>query len=131
MHAEASGARRRDSVKARRICFEAHRTTNHIGRTILICHLNGCIIDPVRNPWRADHIRRWAEDGEDTPENLFPICERCDREDKAPKDTSAVAKGKRMGERHFGIRRATGFRKVPPGYKYDWKQRRVVKVEEE
>src|SRR5688572_4282625 len=89
--------RRRDSVKARRICFEAHRWQNAAGQWRLTCHHKGCEIDPIiRTSWRADHIRRWAEGGEDTAENLHPICTACDVTEKAPHDTSEVAKGKRV-----------------------------------
>lgn len=87
--------RRRDSVKARRICFDAHKWANAAGQWRLTCHRCKIVIDPIRkNSWRADHIRRWAEDGEDTPENLWPICVPCDVQFKAPHDTSEVAKGK-------------------------------------
>jgi 5-methylcytosine-specific restriction endonuclease McrA len=87
--------RRRDSVKARRICFDAHKWANAAGQWRLTCHRCKIVIDPIRkNSWRADHIRRWAEGGEDTPENLWPICVPCDVQFKAPHDTSEVAKGK-------------------------------------
>jgi hypothetical protein len=89
--------RRRDSVKARRICFEAHKWQNEAGQWRLTCHHKKCVIDPIRRDrWRADHIRRWAEGGEDTPENLRPICVHCDVTEKAPHDTREVAKGKRV-----------------------------------
>jgi hypothetical protein len=87
--------RHRDSVKARRICFEAHKWQNAAGRWRLTCHLCKGDIDPIlKNSWRADHIRRFAEDGEDTPDNLWPIHVSCDVEIKQPHDTSEVAKGK-------------------------------------
>ena len=122
-------ARRRDSVKARRICFETHKWKDHLGRWRLTCHLNKCAIDPARDKWRADHIRRWAQDGEDTPENLWPICKHCDQTEKAPEDTSEIAKGKRVYERHYGIRRPEGFYK-PEGARFDWKKRRYVRPTE-
>lgn len=115
----------RDSTRARRICFDAHKFTGPLGRPIMRCHLCKGFIDPVRDKWRADHIRRYAEGGEDTPENLHPIHEACDVEFKAPNDTREVAKGKRMGNKHFGIERTRStFRRKPPGAKYDWAQGR-------
>ena len=96
-------APKRDSTKARRICFDTHKKTDDRG-VHMICHLHGCRIDPIRTRWRADHIRRHAEGGLETAENLWPICEICDREDKAPDDTSEVAKGKRVYEQNYGIR---------------------------
>lgn len=98
----------RDSTRARRICFDAHKQTDPQGRIYMVCHLNKCIIDPVRKRWRADHIRRHAEGGEDTPENLWPICEECDINFKAPNDTTEVAKGKRVSDQHFGIKVSRG-----------------------
>lgn len=87
--------RHRDSVRARRICYETHRWENEAGRWRLTCHLCKGAVDPIRRgDWRADHIRRWAEGGEDTPENLWPICTPCDVKRKAPHDTREVAKGK-------------------------------------
>src|SRR5262245_33516975 len=88
--------RSRDSVRARRICFDAHKWQNAAGQWRLTCHVRKCEHDPLRrDSRRADHIRRWAEDGEDTPENLWPICVACDSV-KAPNDTREVAKGKRV-----------------------------------
>lgn len=121
-------ARPRNSTRARRICFDAHRTTDHLGRTILICHLNKCVIDPVRDEWRADHIRRHADDGEETAENLLPICKVCDVEEKAPQDTREVAKRKRIADRHYGIKRSSrGFRRRPEGFRFDWNIGRYVR----
>jgi 5-methylcytosine-specific restriction endonuclease McrA len=116
--------RHRDSVKARRICFETHRWQNEAGQWRLTCHVCKTAIDPIRrNSWRSDHIRRWAEGGEDTPENLWPICTICDAK-KAPQDTREVAKGKRVRDSiYVGKRssrslpgsRGTGIRKRMSG----------------
>lgn len=101
--------RHRDSVKARRIVYETQRWLNAAGQWRLTCHHKGCIIDPIRkNAWRADHIRRWAEGGEDTPENLRPICVNCDVTEKAPHDTSEVAKGKRVRDSLYVKNRPKG-----------------------
>lgn len=104
-----SEKRSRDSTRARRICFHAHAWKNHLGHIRLTCHLNKCIIDPVRTRWRADHIKRHANGGEDTPENLWPICERCDIEEKAPDDAREIAKGKRVHDRHYNIKQSSGW----------------------
>lgn len=108
--------RHRNSTKARRICFEHHRQFDEAGRAFMICCCGrglrpscGQRIDPVRDPWRADHgIKPWSEGGEDTPENLFPVLERCDREKSAPEDASRIAKNKRIHDRHYGIKRSSG-----------------------
>lgn len=125
-----SHKRNRDSVKARRICFDAHKWLNHLGHVRLTCHYCKLPIDPIKDRWRADHIHRFAEGGQDTAENLFPIHERCDADHKAPNDVREIAKGKRVRDRHYGIKRSSGtFRKAPPGFKYDWSARRYVKEE--
>ena len=110
---------RRDSTNARRICFDTHRQTDDRG-VFMICHLNKCRIDPIRTRWRADHIRRHAEGGEDTKENLWPICEACDLQFKAPKDATEVAKGKRVKDRHYGIKKAS--RPMPGSKASGWKK---------
>ena len=104
--------RPRDSTRARRICVDAHKWVGPLGRWFLTCHRCRSAIDLVRSPdgWRADHIRRFAEGGEDTAKNLLPICLACDAGigGKAADDTSEVAKGKRVRDRHLGIRRRKG-----------------------
>lgn len=120
--------RRRDSVKARRICFETHKWANEAGQWRLTCHLNGCVIEPIRTEsWRADHIRRWAEGGEDTPENLRPICTVCDVTEKAPKDTREVAKGKRVRDATYIGRRSS--RPMPGSKRSGWRKRMDGTVE--
>jgi hypothetical protein len=122
----------RNSTKARRICFEAHKIQGLFTPWLLMCHRCKLMIDPVREKWRADHIIRHAEGGKETAENLWPICLTCDTgtEGKAAEDTRTVAKGKRNADRHFGIRRGTGFRKPPEGMKYDWSAGRYVRKDE-
>jgi hypothetical protein len=110
----------RNSVEARRICFNTHRREDKMG-IFLVCHECGGRISPATEPWRADHIHRHAEGGKETAGNLWPIHTRCDSgpDGKAARDTSAVAKGKRVMEKHFHIREKKGFYK-PKGAKYDW-----------
>lgn len=122
--------RRRDSVKARRICFETHRWEDKAGKWRLTCHVCKCTIDPIRRgDWRADHIRRWAEGGEDTPENIWPICIGCDVTEKAPNDTREVAKGKRVRDATYIKKPGRSRLRKPPGTKFDWSAGRYVKIE--
>lgn len=121
--------RRRDSTKARRICFDAHRFDDHLGRPRLRCHFNGCIIDPVKDEWRADHvITPWANGGEDTPENLAPICKRCDVTEKAPEDTRRIHKGRRIRDKHFHLEVKRKKQWSMPGWKYNWSTGRKEKI---
>ena len=94
---------KRDSTKARRICFDTHKQTDDRG-VFMVCHLNKCRIDPIRSEWRADHIRRHAEGGLETADNLWPICKVCDQKEKAPDDAREVAKGKRVHDQTYGIK---------------------------
>ena len=93
----------RNSTRARKICFETHSRSLE-GRTVLDCHICTLIMDVVIDRWEADHIRRHAEGGTDHPDNLYPICVPCHRI-KSARDTTEVAKGKRYGQKHVGIRR--------------------------
>lgn len=99
----------RNSVRARRICFDTHRKWDANGRTYMLCSCGcGQEFNPAMTPWRADHGARWAEGGKDVPENLWPIIEACDagKGKKAAQDTSEVAKGKRVAAKHYGIKRS-------------------------
>lgn len=109
----------RNSVKARRICFDAHRKQDAMG-VHLVCHICSGRIAPGRDPWEADHIRRHAEGGEETAENLWPAHEACHAE-KSRGDASEVAKGKRVAARHYGIRRTS--RPMPGSRQSRWKRK--------
>lgn len=114
----------RDSTKCRRIVVETHAVKNPSGRLVLFCHCCGAVIDVIKDTrrWRADHIRRYAEGGQDTPDNLFPICLDCDtgKDGKAAHDAREVAKGKRVIDKHLGIRTKRPF----PKHKDPWGKER-------
>jgi hypothetical protein len=126
-------ARQRDSVKARRVCFERYSSRDKLG-VFLVCAVCHVRVDPVRKPgsWRADHYPiRWSQGGTDTADNLRVICLTCDAGPggKAAEDTSQVAKAKRCFEKHVGIRRKKGFYK-PKGAKFDWSRGTYTKETE-
>lgn len=99
----------RNSTKARRICVDTHVWFNLLGRKCLTCHVCKGTIEIWCKPWawRADHIKRHAEGGQETAENLWPICTGCDagKDGKAAEDTRTVAKGKRIADKADGVRR--------------------------
>ena len=97
---------KRNSTRDRRICFDAHKTTNSSGRTVLVCHVCGGEIDIVRGEeWEADHIARHAEGGESTPQNLWPAHVGCHLK-KSKVDNREVKKGVRIAEKATGVRRS-------------------------
>lgn len=51
-----------------------------------------------------DHVRRWAENGDNRPQNLQPL-PRAEHREKSRKDTTEVAKGKRFGSAHLEFQR--------------------------
>lgn len=62
----------RNSTRARRICWNTHRTVHTLtGAQVMICHECKQYIDPIRDQWRA-------EGGQETPDNLWPIHISCD-----------------------------------------------------
>ena len=113
----------RNSVRARRVCFDTHRKQDENGRVYMMCSC-GCEqrFNPATTAWRADHGARWAEDGKDTPENLWPIIEACDRAKKSPQDTSEIAKGKRWKDKHYGITRS---KRPMPGSRASGEKKRM------
>lgn len=112
---------RRDSTRARRICLATHIKRDAAGE-FMICHCCKTRFDPKRDAWRADHWPiRWADGGKDEPGNLWPILERCDRETKARQDTREVAKGKRIVEKRYGVRRIS--RPMPGSRRSPWKRK--------
>lgn len=92
----------------------------------MVCHDCGVRLDPAIDRWEADHIRRHAEGGDDSPENVWPICVPCHR-DKSKLDTTAVAKGKRCGAKRNGIKRAK--RPMPGSLGSGWRKRMDGTVE--
>lgn len=92
-----------------------------------VCILCGLKIDGVREKWIIEHKRALVLGGEDTDANCGPAHESCRRvKDKA--DLASGAKAKRMKARHLGIKKRSTFPKLPPGYRFDWRTRRPIKI---
>lgn len=94
----------RNSTRDRRICFEAHKREDAAGK-YLICYLCQIKIRPATEEWEADHIRRHAEDGGSTGENLWPVHVKCHKVKTNTVDKKEIAKGKRVKDKVFGIRK--------------------------
>jgi len=111
--------------RARRDCFDAHKKVDETGRIYLVCYLCSGRIDPAREKWEAEHTLRKTLNGSDHPSNVLPAHEACHKP-KTAKDIAENSKGKRVSERHFGIKRSRGFYK-PKGMKFDWGSKRYVR----
>lgn len=93
-------SRRPSSTKARRDCFDANKWADAAGKIWLTCHLCGQPIDPVRQTWEAEHPTPHANGGIE----VLPAHTSCHRP-KTARDVSSIAKGKRVSDFHFGIKR--------------------------
>ena len=108
--------RRAMSASRRLRIWEAHKG---------ICCLCSAPIDGVREPWIVEHVRALGLGGADDDANCAPAHERCRRE-KDRADVPAIAKAKRIKQRHLGIKKPTKFRR-PAGYKFNWSTGRYVR----
>ena len=103
---------RRSSTVTRRECFDAHKCAHPVtGRIIMYCGLCDCEIDPVRMVWEADHKVPIASGGADELANIQPLCAHCHKQ-KTRGDVRGMAKMKRVGEKHYGIKRP---KRIMPG----------------
>lgn len=126
-------ADRRNSEEARRVCLDVHLKEDERGR-YMICALSGIRFDPATTAWRCDHYPiPWANGGRNVPDNVRPVITKYDAEPggHAAQVNIAVKKGKRVRSKHLGAKRSTWFRRVPDGYRYDWKQRRMTRMSDE
>lgn len=102
--------KRPSSTKVRRECFEAHRRTDEAGHVYLVCYLCGGRFNPATTTWEAEHVIRRVLKKDDTPSNVWPAHAKCHKP-KTANDITENAKGKRVSEKAFGIKRKGGFRK--------------------
>lgn len=92
-----------------------------------ICHICETRIQ-VGQRWDVEHVVPIALGGADEPANMRPAHEAC-HDRKTRGDVADIAKAKRRQAKHAGIRKASTFRKPPPGYGYDWSKRRYIRLE--
>lgn len=95
-------------VKARRECFETHRWSDETGKIWLTCHICGGSIDPGKEPWEAEHILPVTLGGSNLPDNVRPCHNKCHK-GKTANDIRANSHCKRTRDKHFGVRKKTGF----------------------
>lgn len=102
-------------AKFRRTVFHAHKRHDENERIFLVCYVCNCKIDPASEFWDADHVIPHYFGGSEG----MPICKSCHREKTAKEDVPAIAKSKRVSDKHFGIRRSMKWPKRP--MKREWK----------
>ena len=91
---------RPSSSKSRRECFDANSKSDETGRVYLVCHLCGTLIDPAKEAWEAEHVIPHAFGGT----CLMPAHEKCHRVKTSTQDIPAIAKSKRLSDKHYGIK---------------------------
>jgi 5-methylcytosine-specific restriction protein A len=101
--------KRPSSTSLRRAVFDRHKWVDPVtGRILLTCHICLHSLDPAREKWDAEHVLRRSVGGSDDTSNVLPAHRDC-HTPKTAKDVTENAKGKRVSERHFGIKRSSGF----------------------
>lgn len=95
---DVGATKRRAMTPARRLrIFEEHKG---------VCVLCDTRIDGVREPWIVEHLTCLGLGGADEDKNCGPAHETC-RRDKDKLDVAAIAKAKRIKQRHVGIKAKT------------------------
>lgn len=80
-----------------------------------------CAGSLVGKAWHADHEIPLAIGGADEVANLRLVCVPCHAE-KTGRDLGAIAKAKRVGARHRGVRKASA-RPMPGNRNSKWKRK--------
>jgi 5-methylcytosine-specific restriction protein A len=108
--------KRPSSTKLRRECFDANKRVDETGRIYLECHICHGRISVGSQSWDAEHVVPFANSGT----LVLPAHTGCHRE-KTKRDVSEIAKGKRVSDRHWGIRQSSGV--MPGSRRSRWKKK--------
>ena len=113
------------STKLRREVWERDKYQHPLtGRWVMDCHICKSPVDPVGGDlWDAEHVTRRALTQSDALEEIRPAHRKGCHSEKTKADNKATAKGKRIRDKHFGIRERKGFYR-PGNLKYNWLSRR-------
>lgn len=104
---DVSATKRRPMTPARRLrIFEKHKG---------VCVLCLNKIDGVREPWIVEHLICLGLGGPDEDDNCGPAHETC-RRDKDKIDVAAIAKAKRVKQRHLGLKKNVKAKIQSPGF---------------
>lgn len=122
--------KRPSSTKLRRQTFEFWRyQTEHGWR--MKCACCGAEFNPATTAWDADHQIPHAIGGKDEPPNVRPMLERCHQLKTRKSDIPVIAKGKRVSDKTYGVRRSSSKLSKPKGMKWDWQAGKYRPVERE
>lgn len=83
----------------------------------------GCSSSLVNRTFHWDHIIPLALGGDDTQDNLQPLCTACHKVKTGKKDIPAIAKAARLRTRHKGIKRQSA--KPLPFGKGDYRMQKI------
>jgi 5-methylcytosine-specific restriction endonuclease McrA len=113
---------RANSTALRRAVFNFWKRRHPIiaSRWVMYCHICDHMIEPMLDTWEAEHVVPHALGGSDDPENVRPCCVPCHRA-KTRNDVTAIAKGKRVADRLYGIKRSRT--PMAGGKRSKWKKR--------
>jgi hypothetical protein len=90
-----------EQAKFRREVFHAHKKNDGTGRLYLVCCFCNGKIDPATEGWEAAHtVADYFGGKEGKPAHI-----KCHRHETSTKDVPAIAKSKRVSEKHYGIKR--------------------------
>lgn len=99
----------RNQYKFRKSVFDTNKQHDSCGHVYLVCYRCGYHINPAHEKWDADHVIPHAFGGKEG----MPICKACHKEKTAKEDVPAIAKAKRVSDKHLGIRTKRGWPKRP------------------
>lgn len=107
----------RNSKKDRKECFDKHHYTDYLGRVVMDCHICGGVIVCGTQEWEAEHVVMRALGGKEIkPAHASPC-----HSNKTKTDIKNWSKGKRVRDRIFGIKRASG--QMPGSKRSPWKKK--------
>ena len=92
-----------------------------VKREVMYCGICDARIDLGLDVWDGDHEIPHALGGSDDPPNYRPLCLPCHRKKTFTKDIPAIAKMKRVCDRHHGVKRSST--PMPFGKRSKWKKK--------
>ncbi|MGL4810641.1 MAG: hypothetical protein ACRCXM_02600 [Beijerinckiaceae bacterium] len=89
-----------EQAKARRACFQDHHQHDDRG-CFMTCHICKGRINVAVEGWEAEHVIPHGFGGTE----VLPAHVGCHRQKTSTQDVPAIAKSKRVSDKHVGIKR--------------------------